>query len=162
MAAVDLILGRAGAGKSRFLRERVRALLADGVAVAYIVPEQFTYEAERQLADGGLAGVPVYSFTTLARRALAERGGGAVFLSPQGKRMAVRKMTEEMGSQLTSFGRVRQTPGFTAACAQLFTRFKRYEIGPERLSQAAQALPQEDLLGEKLRDLSLLYISFYK
>ncbi len=156
-AAVDLILGRAGAGKSRFLRERVRALLADGAAVAYIVPEQFTYEMERQLAEGGLAGVPVYSFTTLARRALAERGGGAVFLSPQGKRMAVRKMTEEMGSQLTSFGRVRQTPGFTAACAQLFTRFKRYEIGPERLSQAAQALAQEDLLGEKLRDLSLLY-----
>ena len=56
-AAVDLILGRAGAGKSRFLRERVRALLADGAAVAYIVPEQFTYEMERQLAEGGLAGV---------------------------------------------------------------------------------------------------------
>lgn len=156
-ARIDCILGRAGSGKSRFLRERVRTLLASGAPVAYIVPEQFTYETERQLAEVGLHGVPVYSFTTLARRALAERGGQSVFLSPQGKRMAVRKMTEEMGSQLASFGRVKHTPGFTAACAQLFTRFKRYEIDPERLSTIAESLPKEDLLGEKLRDLALLY-----
>lgn len=156
-ARVSFILGRSGSGKSRFLRARIRELLQAGAAVACIVPEQFTFEMERQLAEAGISGAPVYSFTTLARRALAEQGNGAVFLSPQGKRMAVRKMAEEMGARLLSFGRVRQTPGFAAACAQLFTRFKRYEIHPPALSKAAEALPREDLLGEKLRDLAFLY-----
>ena len=118
-----------------------------------IVPEQFTYETERQLAEEGIAGAPVYSLTTLARQALEEQGNGRVFLSPQGKRMAVRKTLEEMQQSLYAFGRVQNTPGFTQACAQLFTRFKRSEISPEQLAQAAQGLPEGDLLGDKLRDM---------
>lgn len=156
-AQIHFVLGRAGAGKSRFLRARIGALLAAGAPVSCIVPEQFTFEMERQLAEDGIAGAPVYSFTTLARRALQERGERAVFLSPQGKRMAVRKAAEEAAQSLRAFGRVRQAPGFAAACAQLFTRFKRGEIAPERLRAAAEALPPTDLLGEKLRDLALLY-----
>lgn len=42
--------------------------------------------------------------------------------------MAVRKTLEEMQQSLYAFGRVQNTPGFTQACAQLFTRFKRSEI----------------------------------
>ena len=156
-AQIDLILGRAGSGKSRFLRKRVKELIKNGSQVSYIVPEQFTYETERQLAENGMSGVPVYSFTTLARRALIEQGSGAVFLSPEGKRMAVRKIVEEAGSKLSAFGRVHQTPGFAAACAQLFTRFKRYEIDPQSLSKTVENMPKEDILGEKLRDLALLY-----
>ncbi|MEA5059699.1 MAG: PD-(D/E)XK nuclease family protein [Candidatus Pelethousia sp.] len=154
---MHLVLGRAGSGKSRFLRASIQDLLNAGAPVAYIVPEQFTFETERQLAEAGISGAPVYSFTTLARRALAEQGDQAVFLSPQGKRMVVRKMAEDLGGSLLSFGRVRQTPGFAASCAQIFTRFKRYEISPAALADAAKALPQADLLGEKLRDLALLY-----
>lgn len=156
-AAVYFILGRAGSGKSRYLRSRIRALLEAGEPVRCIVPEQFTYEAERQLAEEGIAGAPVYSFTTLARRALEEQGDGRVFLSPQGKRMAVRKALEELQQSLYAFGRVRNTPGFAQACAQLFTRFKRSEISPDRLLEAAQGLPEGDLLGDKLRDLARLY-----
>ena len=155
-AGIYFVLGRAGAGKSRFLRSRLQAHLAQNLPVACIVPEQFTYETERQLAEAGMSAAPVYSFTTLARRALSEQGGPALFLSPQGKRMVVRKAAEE-ASGLCAFVRVRQSPGFSAACAQLFTRFKRYEITPAQLSQAAAALPQGSLLEEKLRDLSLLY-----
>ena len=156
-AAVYFVLGRSGSGKSRYLRSRIRALLEAGAAVRCIVPEQFTYETERQLAEEGIAGAPVYSFTTLARQALEEQGNGRVFLSPQGKRMAVRKTLEEMQQSLYAFGRVQNTPGFTQACAQLFTRFKRSEISPEQLAQAAQGLPEGDLLGDKLRDLARLY-----
>lgn len=156
-AAVYFVLGRSGSGKSRYLRCRIRALLEAGAAVRCIVPEQFTYETERQLAEEGIAGAPVYSFTTLARQALEEQGNGRVFLSPQGKRMAVRKTLEEMQQSLYAFGRVQNTPGFTQACAQLFTRFKRSEISPEQLAQAAQGLPEGDLLGDKLRDLARLY-----
>lgn len=78
-AAVYFVLGRSGSGKSRYLRSRIRALLEAGAAVRCIVPEQFTYETERQLAEEGIAGAPVYSFTTLARQAWKSRATAGYF-----------------------------------------------------------------------------------
>lgn len=56
-APVTFLAGRAGSGKSRFIRQRVAELCARGETVALIVPEQFTFETERELAaalPGGL------------------------------------------------------------------------------------------------------------
>ena len=49
-APVTFLAGRAGSGKSRFIRQRVAELCARGETVALIVPEQFTFETERELA----------------------------------------------------------------------------------------------------------------
>ncbi|MDR0840894.1 MAG: PD-(D/E)XK nuclease family protein [Christensenellaceae bacterium] len=158
-ANVVFVTGRAGQGKSRFLHARVRELQKAGEPVALIVPEQFTFETERQLSLDleGLLGVSVYSFTSLARRALKESGERRLFLSPQGKRMVIRKAAEDAARELNAFARVAQKPGFSAACDALFARFKRYAIAPAELFAAAARLPQEDILQAKLTDLALLY-----
>lgn len=62
-APVTFLAGRAGSGKSRLIREEIAALCARGETVALIVPEQFTFETERELAaslPGGLMQASVF------------------------------------------------------------------------------------------------------
>lgn len=155
-AEVSFVLGRSGAGKSRFLHGRIEELLRAGENVALIVPEQFTFETERMLSArlGGLMGVEVYSFTTLAEKALGQWEKS--FLSRQGRVMAVRKAVGELGRQLQVFARVKDRPGFAAALDGQLTLFKRFDVTPEALFEAASRAG-EGALGDKLRELALIY-----
>ena len=152
---VTFLLGRSGAGKSRRVREIIEQKLGEGARIALIVPEQFTFETERRLSEefGGLMDVSVYSFTTLAKKVLKGRIQG--FLSRQGRRMAVRRVITEQGKNLGIFARVQDSPGFAAACDELFTMCKRFEVTPQQLKEAAGAM--EPPLGDKLAELALLY-----
>ena len=90
-ARVTFLLGRSGSGKTRRLHRCIKEALDKGRRVVVIVPEQFTFETERQLASelGGLMDIEVYSFSSLAEKTL--EGSYLGFLSRQGRRMAVRK-----------------------------------------------------------------------
>ena len=154
---VTFITGRSGAGKSRRVRRIIGDKLKDGARIALIVPEQFTFETERQLSEefGGLMDVSVYSFTTLARKVLKGRVHG--FLSRQGRRMAVRKVITEQGKNLSIFARVQDSPGFAASCDELFTMCKRFEVTPHQLKAAAENMEDTAPLKGKLSELSMLY-----
>ncbi|MBQ6703923.1 MAG: PD-(D/E)XK nuclease family protein [Clostridia bacterium] len=156
-AKITFITGRSGAGKSRRVRRIIGEKLNEGARVALIVPEQFTFETERQLSEefGGLMDVSVYSFTTLARKVLKGRVHG--FLSRQGRRMAVRKVITEQGKNLSIFARVQDSPGFAASCDELFTMCKRFEVTPEQLKAAAEDMQAAAPLKGKLSELALLY-----
>lgn len=158
-AEVEFVLGRAGSGKSGKLRSDISCLAKKGERVNLIVQEQFTFENERMLSSelGGLLGVSVISFTSLAHRVLKETGCGKTFLSPQGRRMLIRKIADENRKRLRAFGNVSQMPGFTQKCDELFTKCKRFLITPERLNSASEMLPEGDPLRNKLFDISLLY-----
>lgn len=155
-AGVTFVVGRSGSGKSRALRDMAKELHSAGEQVVFIVPEQFTFETERRLAEelGGLMGVSVYSFASLAETAL--KNSGKVFLSPQGRSMAVRKTVLENQSDLQVFARVKDKAGFAKTLHELFTMFKRFEVSPGRLKEASKEL-EDTLLGRKLSELALLY-----
>ena len=76
-----LITGRAGAGKPALVMDEIRraALSGEGGRVL-LVPEQYSHEAERELARVAGPGLPlcaeVLSFTGLARKLEAELGSG--------------------------------------------------------------------------------------
>lgn len=156
-AKVTFLTGRSGAGKSRRVRRIIGEKISEGARIALIVPEQFTFETERQLSEefGGLMDVSVYSFTTLARKVLKGQVHG--FLSRQGRRMAVRKVITEQGKNLSIFARVQDSPGFAASCDELFTMCKRFEVTPEQLRDAAQNMEQTAPLRDKLNELAMLY-----
>ena len=68
-----LILGRADTGKSARVVAALKAHQSAGERAILLVPEQYTYEAERLLAEalGGLLGVQVFSFNRLTERVLS-------------------------------------------------------------------------------------------
>ena len=159
-APVTFLVGRAGSGKTRLIRQLVAECTARGERAALIVPEQFTFETERELAaflPGGLLFTSVFSFTSLARRVLKETGERSVFLSRQGRRMVIRKAADEAASSLSAFGSVYERSGFAEQCDAFFTQCKRFNIEPAALAEAASNLKEGSLFRKKLSDLALLY-----
>ena len=157
---LEFIAGRAGSRKTALLFSQIRGLLEKGERAVLIVPEQFTFESERRLAESlesGLLDAVVFSFTTLASKVLRETGDNRVFLSHQGKLMMIRKALEEHKPDLRVYSRIAGKPGFTAECDRLFTRLKRFLITPDMLRAAAKYSGAPDALSAKLSDLALLY-----
>ena len=76
-----LITGRAGAGKTALIMDEIRrAASAHEGGRCLLVPEQYSHEAERELARVAGPSLPLYaevlSFTGLARKVEAELGTG--------------------------------------------------------------------------------------
>ena len=87
-ARVTVLAGRVGAGKTAELLRRIRAAVQEGKQALLLVPEQYTYDAERMLLET-LGGAAFYAealgFSRLCERVLEEAGGGArLFCRPKG------------------------------------------------------------------------------
>ena len=159
-----IITGRAGAGKTARimdeLRERVEAGRAGGVL---LVPEQYSHEAERELAH--IAGpraalyAEVLSFTGVARRVEAELGpGGKKPLTAGGRLLCMSLALEAVYSRLRVYARARRSPELQLELLAAVDELAASEHGSEELEAAAVALP--GALGNKLRDLALIRESF--
>ena len=160
MGRVSILTGRAGSGKSRYLRQMAARLMSAGERVLYIVPEQFTFETERDLSKtvgSGLWDADVYSFTSLARKVLGSFGERRTLMSEQGRLMVIRKCADELAPKLLSFAGVYHRGGFTGKCARFFIEAKRAGIEPDSLMRAAEEQGTDTPLGAKLHDLALLY-----
>lgn len=158
-ADITFVIGRAGSGKSRYLRHAIVEKSALDERSVLLVPEQFTFEAERALSEklpGGLINADVFSFTTLASRVLENAGVHSAFLSAQGRRMLIRRAAQECSTRLLAFGGVCERAGFCESCDAIFSLYKRCEMNPEDVTRIAKGLG-DDLLGRKMRDLALLY-----
>lgn len=169
---LKIIYGRAGSGKSTLcLQEIKNKLLSGGSAVSegrplvLIVPEQFSLQAERNLAGiSGMSGdsnAEVLSFRRLAFRVFSEVGGIARrHLNAAGKSMLLFLIMDRLGSELKVFSRTALKKGFTEILSDAITEFKRYDITPEQLITAKEKLPEGLALKEKLGDLTLVYSEF--
>ena len=158
-AALRLLLGRAHTGKSERIRAELKAIQETGGRAILIVPEQYTYETERTLADalGGLIGVQVLSFERLCERVLSLSGQERPFLSAQGLRMVVRRAVLLHRRALRALGGVAGQAGFSGTMCELFSDFKRCGLSPDDLDAAAERLAAHPALADKLTDIAALY-----
>lgn len=159
---LEFILGRAGSGRTAAVFERIRGIKASGDLreCFLIVPEQATFEAERGLSEylsGGIFGVTVTSFQTLARRMLDGLGVKRAFLSGEGRIMLVRRAADYIKKDLTVFKKSAERKGFPAECDGLISKFKRCGLTPEDIVTAAERLPENDNLRDKLYDIAAVY-----
>ena len=139
--------------------ESLRAHQRRGERSILIVPEQFTYEAERLLAEalGGLIGIQVFSIDRLTERVLSLSGKTRPFLSAEGHRMVIRRAIERKKDALRLFSRAAEGAGFAEELQGIFQDFKRAGLAPDALDALIVRLPEELPLTEKLSDLSILY-----
>lgn len=159
-ADVTFLIGRSGTGKSRGVFEKIRALFHVGRRPVLIVPEQFTFETEKLLSEfmgGGLLGIRVLSFTTLSRKVLQSAGRTQPFLSPQGRRMVIRKLARQRRQELRVFANIADRGGFAGECDSFFSLCKRFEMTPQQLMEAAERLGDGNRLADKLHDFALLF-----
>ncbi len=138
--SLRLIMGRAGSGKSWFVLEDIKKSLRSGIKRPRIllVPEQFSFQAEKELAEvmegEGVLEVQVLSFRRLAFRVFNEAGGlTRPHVHPAGKAMLLYRIMDTMKGKLRYFSRAAKRRGFAGTMGGLITEFKRYNVKPETL-----------------------------
>ncbi|MEG1524472.1 MAG: PD-(D/E)XK nuclease family protein [Clostridia bacterium] len=158
-AQVHFLLGRANTGKSANITAALKTRQQAGERAVLIVPEQYTFEAERSLSGalGGLFGVQVLSFERLNERILSLHGLTTPFLSPQGHRIVIRRAALLHADELSMFSRTARQSGFAAEMQTIFSDCKRSGFTTDDLSAVVEKLPAGTALHDKLSDIALLY-----
>lgn len=161
---LKLLLGRAGTGKTRrILREMAALEAADpwGRPLLLLVPEQATYQMERDLLDAlherGRRGAQrslVVSFTRLAWWFMKEEAWAPrPSLGEAGGVMALQAFLLRHQKELLYFGPVARKPGLARTLWRSLQELESQGIGPEELERV------EGVAGDleaKLRDMALL------
>ena len=98
-------MGRSGSGKTAYMVERIKEDLKAGYeTILVIVPDQFTFETERELIEKtgkGLFQIRVLSFHRLIQTLREELGtGGCETLDDSGKAMFVNKLLYDYDAEL--------------------------------------------------------------
>ncbi|NMA34116.1 MAG: helicase-exonuclease AddAB subunit AddB, partial [Clostridiaceae bacterium] len=136
-----IVYGRAGSGKSSFCYNEIREKVsgADSTETGLpkplllIVPEQFSLQAEKNLARitgaSGIYRAEVLSFRRLAYRVFSEVGGVTRrHLDSAGKSMLLFRILDRLGGELKVFSRTALRKGFIESLSDAITEFKRYDI----------------------------------
>ncbi len=158
---LNLILGRAGTGKT----EAVRTMLVNrakngGKDLYLIVPEQYSFETEkailRMAGPKFAAQIQVLSFTRLAEAASRRCGGTAgVPLDDATRRVLMALAFEEAGDHLSLYSDHKNSDKLCEMMLQADTELQMCGIAPE---QIGELFPREDdsALPRKLREIALV------
>lgn len=164
---VDLIIGRAGVGKTFECLRRAKKILEREplkTKIIFLLPAYQTYRAELELAamTGGAVNTRMNSFNRFARQILDEVGGGLLpRISEIGRRLLLRKilLRRDKAGELKFFVRAAKQHGFAEILSDELKELRTYSIDADKLNEAADKV-SDDELRDKLRDLSTLTEDF--
>ena len=159
-----LMMGKAGTGKTTAVIEEIRALTeCKQGGTLLLVPEQYSHEAERELCrrcgDSVSRYAEVFSFSALARRVLAARGGAALpYLDKGGRLLCMALAVSGVGTRLKVYGGARRRSELPGQLLAAIDEMKTAGVGTEDLLTAAGRCG--GALADKLRDLALVSESY--
>ena len=164
---VELIIGRAGTGKTFACLNEMQKILAATpfqTKIIFLLPAYQTYRAELELAAicGGSVNALICSFQRFARQILSEVGGSIVpRISDIGRRLLLRKILIDRAKDLQYYRRAANQRGFVESLAQELQELRTYSIDAERLAELAENLADAELQA-KIHDLAIIYADFRK
>ncbi|MBR2773414.1 MAG: PD-(D/E)XK nuclease family protein [Selenomonadaceae bacterium] len=164
---IELIIGRAGTGKTFACLQRAKELLEREplkTEIIFLLPAYQTYRAELELAalTGGAFNTRMNSFNRFARQILDEIGGGLTpRISDIGRRLLLRKilLRRDKAGDLKYFVRAAKQHGFAELLSDELKELRTYSIDADKLNRAADNVT-DDELRDKLHDLELLTDDF--
>jgi len=159
---LTILIGRAGAGKSRRVLETMEKNRGERPQLL-LVPEHVSHEAEmdlcRVMGPTASRDTEALSFRAFSGRVLQETGGTAeVTLDQGGKILTMRRCLQDLAPKLKVFGTPSRRSNFLQELVRLCDEFYAYEILPENLYQTVENMPGAS--GDKLRDVALLFGSY--
>lgn len=148
---LHVIYGRAGSGKTQYVRELLAGRCESGEGnLLLLTPEQYSFESERamlrRLGPRKAQGVQVLSFTRLADTVFRQVGGMAGRRLDDGGRTILMSLAlEEMADTLTLFRPQAKSGEMIQLLLQSSAELKMSAISPEALRQAALGSGEETL-----------------
>ena len=162
---LQFILGRAGSGKTEYLRRVLsdRSLQGDGKCIM-LVPEQYSFETEKAMLR--LAGpqranaIGIYSFTRLGETVFRQVGGAAGRrLTDGGRRILMSSAIAACEDCLEVYRSAARSGRITDLMLTAVNEMKLCEITPEQLTETAKELKSRSL-AQKLRELGAIYAAY--
>lgn len=158
---LHLVLGRAGSGKTAYAIEKAASC---GTKAVLLVPEQFTFEAEKHLLSraGPRAGlsIEVLSFKRLAHRVFSLYGGVARrYIGECGKYIVMRMALRQVADTLHVYEGQAAGPAFVKAMVDTVEEYRTYGATPEVLGKISDKVGG-GLLHDKLLDVRLVYETY--
>lgn len=161
--ALRFLIGAAGTGKTEYcMKEIITAQSAHKGRQIFLVPEQYTSQAERDLTARterkGIITAEVLSFGRLAHQFFAKNGlNRAVILGDVGKQMALQKILLEQRDDLPYFCHMMDKNGFVSRLGKTITEFFRYRVTPEQLETMSNQEGLSHSVQDKCRDMASIY-----
>jgi ATP-dependent helicase/nuclease subunit B len=164
---LTFLTGRAGAGKTALVLDRVAKATEALEKTILIVPEQFTFSAERILTrrvkTGGLLFTQVLSPSRLAYRVLTMVGGMKFKrLDFSGMTMAVKKLLIDLSPGLKYFSGAKNIADVAPLMAEMIVKLKQNGLSPAQLKWLIESAADENeklpqMLLNKLIDIAFIY-----
>lgn len=165
--SVRFILGRSGSGKSTYILEAIKNRVQDDekTPVILLVPEQFTFEAEKKLSSLFLDDLKdkylrtrVLSFKTLSDIVSSRVGGLTdVKINKSGINIIAYKAIEKVKEKLKVFS-VNQS-GIVESVVDIISELKQYNIDTDNIYEIINNTNNETLK-LKLEDIYNVYKEF--
>lgn len=165
--ALQLILGGAGRGKTRYMEQKVSKEAVHHPEKQYfvIVPEQFTMQTQKNLVmlseRKGLLNIEVQSFLRLAFRIFGETGTKNVpVMDDMGKTMILKKVLLNEQKQLGYFKDHIHKKGYIAEIKSFLSELMQYGVEEEQLNAMMETAKEHPVLQQKLADMKVAYDAF--
>lgn len=161
---LQFILGRASSGKTYTVTQKIAECISQGEAPVLLVPEQFSFESEKNIlsvvGDGNAQKVSVISFTRLCDE--VERVAGGVCgqsISDADKTILMTRAIRLCRDGLKRFKKYAGSGSFARLMIDSINEFKCEFITAADLYDAADSTDDEQLK-LKLQDTALIYENY--
>ncbi len=160
---LHLVIGRKNAGKTYRFYEQIKAAVQAGQKVFFLVPDQFSFESERQmlflLGEKQAEKVEVCSFSRLAETVVPS--SGVRRLTDAGRVAFMSLALEETQGELEAYGRFAASIGVVAEMLHVSDELKQCAVTAEALVEASYRTGDRDpMLGKKLRDIARVITAY--
>ncbi len=158
--SLKIVCGRGGSGKSTYMLND----MPENKDVLYIVPEQFSFSAEKKIIDKfgivGLGMPQVFSFMRLADTVFSKYGSPEFMADTASFEMLVSYCANSIKpDDLRLFNGLVKKSELAATASNIITTFKRYRITPEQIKFAIDNA-EDELLKKKLIDSLAVYEAY--
>lgn len=161
---LQFILGRASSGKTYTVTEKAAECISQNKNVVLLVPEQFSFESEKNIldrvGDSNAQKVSVISFTRLCDE--VERINGGVCgegVCQADKIILMNRAISQCRDELRRFKKYSKSSSFARMMLDSIDEFKLEFISAEDLYNAAESVEDEQLK-LKLLDTALIYENY--
>ncbi len=159
---LNIITGRTGSGKTRYIRNLACQLAENASSKAVIiVPEQFSFETERGmlelLGNEKVNNVEILSFSRLSERLLPQYGKTQKRTADDGIRaVLMSRAIETLEEKLTVYNRYKKHPALIGEILDFYREIRKCKITNEQLSEFSN-LVKKSSFSTKLSELSLIF-----
>lgn len=165
--SLELIIGRAGTGKTFSCLEQIKKILETSpldTKIFFILPAYQTYRAELELVEmtGGSVNTEMCSIHRFAKKILLEVGGATVpRISEIGRRLLLRKIlsTHSKKDDLKFYKKSAKQRGFAENLADELKELRSYSIDSKSLLEILEKIKDTEL-ADKIYDLAILSEDF--